>query len=311
MTNGHHRRMRGKGGSHLISNPEGAGEAALAIPAAEAGSLSQELTDELRLVFRRAQVSPDLMYAFTKTGLLVTEDNCDQLSAAQMREWKRTLRAYRRRADADSRAIELCYSLYHERGRSDLSQKRRFAASELGVSVLNALDEEVSSFAMEGAFLNAWITYAFRRIRVPTDEAERLRRKLGTEMTEILTLLEQVFDELPSPTRSPVLDKRMARIEASRTVQETWLGRPPASKEEAEWEVTPAFEHLQSAISFCNAAQVPDDEMEAMFLRFWLRTRVLNDHLPEVFFQTLDEHWDRVQSRVQLHVAKYFRPSIQ
>jgi hypothetical protein len=311
MTNGHHRRMRGKEGFRLIANPEGAGEAALAISAAKAAALSQELTDELRLVFRRAQVNPDLMYAFTKTGLLVTEDNCDRLSPAQMREWKGTLRAYRRRAGADSRAIELCYSLYHERGRSDLSVKRRFAASELGVAVLNALDEEVSSFAMEGAFLNAWLTYCFRRMRLPTGEAERLRRKLGSEMTEILALLEQNCDDLPSPTRSAAFDKRVARIEATRAAPETWLGRPPTSKGEAEWEVGPAFEHLQTAISFCNAAQVPNDVMEAMFFRFWFRTRVINDHMPEVFFQTLDEHWDQVHARVQSYMARYSGPTIQ
>ena len=311
MTNGHHRRMRGKERSHLVSTPQGAGEAAPPISAAEAAALSQGLTDELRLVFRRAQVSPGLMYAFTKTGLLVTEDNCDRHSPAQMSEWKRTLRAYRRRADSDSRAIELCYSLYHERGRSDLSEKRRFAASKLGVAVLNALDEEVSSFAMEGTFLNAWLTYCFRRLRVPTDEAERLRRTFGTEMKGILALLAQICDDLPSPTRSTAFDKRMARIEAARAAPETWLGRPPASKREAEWEVTPAFEHLQSALSFCNAAQVPDDAMEAMLFRFWLRTRVINDRMPEVFFQSLDENWDQVYARAQSYMARYSGPSIQ
>jgi hypothetical protein len=40
-------------GSLRISNPQGAAEAALAISAAEAAALSQELTDELRLVFHR------------------------------------------------------------------------------------------------------------------------------------------------------------------------------------------------------------------------------------------------------------------
>ena len=133
-----------------------------------------------------------------------------------------------------SRAIELCYSLHHERGRSDLSEKRRFAASEMGVAVLNALDEEVSSFAMEGAFLNAWLTYCFRRLRIPTDEAERLRRTFGTKMKEILALLKQICQDLPSLTQSIVFDKRMARIEAARVASETWLGRPPASKGEAE-----------------------------------------------------------------------------
>jgi hypothetical protein len=298
MTDRHYRRKHGKGRSDLVSNPD-------------AGALSQELTDELRLVFRRAQVNPDLIHAFTRTGTLVTEDNHDRLSPAQLREWKRTLGAYRRRAEADSRAIEMCYSLHHERGRSGLSEKRRFAASELGVAVLNALDEEVSSFAMEGAFLNAWLTYAFRRMRVPAGEAERLRRNFGTEMKEILGLLEHICDELPSPAWNTAFDKRMARIEAARATPETWLGRPPASKGEAEWEVTPAFEHLQSAIPFCNAAQVPDSVMEAMFFRFWLRTRVLNDRMPEVLFQTLDEHWDHVHARVQDFLARYSGPSIQ
>ena len=164
---------------------------------------------------------------------------------------------------------------------------------------------------MEGASLNAWLTYCFRRMRVPTDEAERLRRTFGTEMKEILALLELIYEDLPSPTRSTAFDKHMARIEAARSAPETWLGRPPASKGEAEWEVGPAFEHLQTAISYCNAAQVPDDMMEAVLLRFWLRTRVINDRMPEVFFQTLDEHWDQVHARAQSYMARYSGPSIQ
>lgn len=300
-----------KGFSPPVCHIDGKREFTPEISSAEATALTQELTDELRLLFRQANVSPDLVYAFAKTGWLVTEDNRDHFSPTQMREWKRTLGTYRRRAEADGRAIELCYSLHHEPGRSDLSKKRRFAACELGVAVLNALDEEVSCFAMEGAFLNAWLTYCFRRMRVPAADAERLRRKFGTETAEILGVLEQISDELPSPMQSPVLEKRMDRIEAARAAPETWLGRPPASKGEAEWEVAPAFEHLQSVISFCNAAHVPDEVMETMFLRFWLRTRVLNDGMPDLFFQTLDGHWDQVHARVQSFMMRYSGPAIQ
>lgn len=311
MAKRHQRRTRGKDQPYLVSSLERSGEAVRAVSAAEAEALTEELTDELRLVFRRADVSPDLIYAFTKTGKLVTEDNRDRLSPAELGEWKRTLGMYRRRVKADSRAIELCYSLHYERGRSDVSRKRRFVASELGVAILNALDEEISSFAMEGAFLNAWLTYAFRRMRASSDAAERLRRKFGTEMTEILNIFERINDELPTQTWNSALDRRLARIESARTAPESWLGRPPASKGEAEWEVTPAFEHLQSAISFCNAAQVPDDVMEAMFLRFWLRTRVLNDHMPEVFFQNLDERWGQVYTQVQTLLTRYSGPLVQ
>ena len=80
---------------------------------------------------------------------------------------------------------------------------------------------------------------------------------------------------------------------------ETWIGKPPATKGDAECEITPAFEYLLFAIEFCTAAQVPDAVMEAMFFRFWLRTLVLNDRLPEIFFQTLDPNWKLVHARVQ------------
>jgi hypothetical protein len=145
MTKPHQRRTRGKDQPYLVSSLERSGEASRAVSAAEAQALTEELTDELRLVFRRADVSPDLIYAFTKTGKLVAEDNRDRLSPAEMREWKRTLGAYRRRVEADSRAIELCYSLHHERRRSDISRKRRFAASELGVAVLYASNSALRS----------------------------------------------------------------------------------------------------------------------------------------------------------------------
>jgi len=51
--------------------------------------------------------------------------------------------------------------------------------------------------------------------------------------------------------------------------------------------------------------------METMFLRFWLRTRVLNEGMPDLFFQTLDGHWDQVHARVQSFMMRYSGPAIQ
>lgn len=220
-----------------------------AVPGSVGESLGQEFTDELRLVFRRASVGPDLMYAFSKTGRVVTDENRNLLSPAQHREWKRALREYRQRSEADSRAIDLCYSLHHESGRSDLSNKRRFAASELGLAVLNALEEEISSFAMEGVFLNAWLTLVFRRLHVFAEDAERLRQRFGAEMAEIRDLLEQIYDGLPSPSWSPSIEKRIARIEAARAVPETWLGKPPASREEAASSVLGSHPRSQRSVA--------------------------------------------------------------
>jgi len=281
------------------------------IPSPVAESLQRQFSEEMVALFRRANVSPALIYAFSKTGLVVTEENRDRLPPAEYREWKRALREYQRRLDADSKAVNLCYTLHHETGRSELSKKKRFAASELAVAVLNALDEGISSFAMEGVFLNAWLTLACRRNQVLADDREGLRQQLGAEVPEIRNLLNEIYDDLPSPSWSPAVEKRLARIEAARAVPETWLGKPPATKGDAEWEMTPAFEHLQFAIEFCNAAQVPEDVMEAMFFRFWLRTLVLNDRLPELFFQTLDRNWELVHAQVQSHMARYAAPRLQ
>jgi hypothetical protein len=281
------------------------------IPSPVAESLQRQFSEEMVALFRRANVSPALIYAFSKTGLVVTEENRDRLPPAEYREWKRALREYQRRLDADSKAVNLCYTLHHETGRSELSKKKRFAASELAVAVLNALDEGISSFAMEGVFLNAWLTLACRRNQVLADDREGLRQQLGAEVPEIRNLLNEIYDDLPSPSWSPAVEKRLARIEAARAVPETWLGKPPATKGDAEWEMTPAFEHLQFAIEFCNAAQVPEDVMEAMFFRFWLRTLVLNDRLPELFFQTLDRNWELVHAQVQSRMARYAGPRLQ
>jgi len=311
MTDRNGRRLGETRGPQLVQRASEVNASMARMSGALPGFLSHELTDELRLVFRRANVSPDLIYAFSKTGRIVTEENRIHLSAAQHREWKQALREYRQRAEADSRAVALCYDLHHESGHSDLSNKKRFVASELGVAVLNALEEEISSFAMEGVFLNAWLTLVFNRIRLLAEAAEMLRQQFGADMAEIRGLLNGIYDDLPNPSWSSAIERRIARIEAVRAVPESWLGKPPASREEAEWEMTPAFEHLESALSFCEAASIPQDVMESMFLRFWVRTRVLNDRLPELFFQVLDKNWKLVHARVQSHMARYSGPRLQ
>ncbi len=70
-----------------------------------------------------------------------------------------------------------------------------------------------------------------------------------------------------------------------------------------------AVEHLQNAIEFCK--DVNDDVMESMFFRTWFRTRVLNDHLPERFFQMIDANWSPVYERVQNHMARYAGSRLQ
>jgi hypothetical protein len=273
------------------------------MPAEVAESLRQEFTDELRSVFRRIHVSPDLIYAFSRTGRIVKEENRHLLTPEEHHNWKGALREYRRQAEADERAIDLCYTLLHESGRSEVAKSKRLAVSELGVATLDAHEEGISSFAMEGLFFNAWLFQAAKRLHILSEDGERLREKFGADVAELRGLLEEIHDDLPTPSRNPSIDKRIARIEAARTIPETWLGKAPASKEEAEWEMPLAAEHLQNAIQYCK--DVTDDVMESMLFRTWFRTCILNDHLPEPFFQTIDANWSLVYERVRNHMARY------
>jgi hypothetical protein len=252
-----------------------------------------------------------LIHAFVKTGRIISEDNKQLFSHDDLMEWKRAVREYRARLDADLKAVDLCFRLLHPSGRSETARQKRFASSELCVAVLNALKEGISSFAMEGVFFNAWLSAVCRRIHVPADERERLREHFGAELSELQQVLEQSYDRLPMPSWSDSAVKAIARIESARSVPDTWLGTPPGSLHEARWEMRPSIEHLSYALNICAAPDMPEDLMEAMCLRSWARMRVLNERTDERFFQTLDQHRDKVHAGVQSHMARYSGPPLQ
>ena len=48
------------------------------------------------LVLREANVRPEIIYAYQKTGRLVTEENSQLLSAEELAEWDAAVDEYRR-----------------------------------------------------------------------------------------------------------------------------------------------------------------------------------------------------------------------
>ncbi|HEY4047074.1 MAG TPA: hypothetical protein VGM27_09420 [Acidobacteriaceae bacterium] len=63
---------------------------------------------EIARRLREDRVSPDFIYAFERTGHIVTEENRDLWTAKARREWNGALRDYRRRVE--SRAIDFCFT---------------------------------------------------------------------------------------------------------------------------------------------------------------------------------------------------------
>lgn len=68
------------------------------------GPISEEEVDEaMLLVLREAKVRPEIIYAYQKTGRLVTEENAQHLSEEELAEWNAAVDEYRRQARARRR----------------------------------------------------------------------------------------------------------------------------------------------------------------------------------------------------------------
>ena len=307
--------MRKLSGERNLVNSNASREAKLSVSASfdatESVSIGESLDDvarkEIAKRLREERASPDFIYAFERTGNLVTDENRDFWTAKTLREWTRALGEYRRRVEGDSKAIDLCFTLHHETGRTDSAKKKRFAASEFAIAVLCAHDQGLSSFAVEELFSEAWLDYLLRHRRVPdtTPDPTDHQRFARIDIGAIPMLLYEICESLPDRAWSTSIEKRIARIEAARAEPNSWLGKSPDLLDEEEPEEILTIDDLQNAISHCELEGVTPDLIESMLLRSWIRMLVVNVHAEERFFQILDKNWDEVHARVQVHMARY------
>ena len=275
--------------------------------AAEIESADPGARRRIARTLRRDGVSPDFIYAFEKTGNLVNEDNRDFWTGKTLREWDRALRQYRRQVEADSRTIDLCFTLHHEGTRNEAARKKHFAASEFAIAALCAHDQGLSSFTVEGLFREAWLDYLLRLRRAagsepdPTDHG----RFENIDAVAISRLLDAIYEDLPQRKLSVALEKRIARIQSLRNQPDTWLGRSPDPGAEEEPEEILTIDDLQNALAHCEHEGVSPDLIESMLLRSWVRMWTMNTRREEQFFQVLDENWSQVHARVQVFMAQH------
>jgi hypothetical protein len=262
---------------------------------------------EIARRLRQERVSPDSIYAFEKSGLMITEENRDLWTAESLRRWNHVLHEFRRGMEADSRAINLCFTLHHESARSELAKRKRFAASEFAIAVLCAHDHGLSSFAVENLFRESWLDYLLRHVLAPKTDRDAVDPPhfVAVDIDALRDLLSKIYDELSDCGWSSRIEARIKKIEAARAQPETWLGRSPDRLGEEETEEIFTIDHLQNAITHCKLEGVPQDVIQSMLLRSWVRMRVLNERTEERFFQVLDKHWDEVHARMQVHMAQH------
>jgi hypothetical protein len=217
----------------------------------------------------------------------------------------------------EGRIIDLYFRLHHESGRSAIGRQRRFAASEFGIAVLSAHEQGISSFAVEQIFLESWLDVVVRRNRAedsewdPTDH----HRFDYVDRASVRNVLNQVRDDLleqrlPVST-SAAVEKLIAKIEAARATDGSWFGKPPAPGQEGEREMAVVVDEVQHGIFRSEQEGVPEDVIESILLRSWIRMLVFNEHEDERVFHILDKYWEQVHATFQIRMAGYSGLRIQ
>ena len=257
-------------------------------------------------MLREEDASLEFIYAFEKTGYLVMSQTRDEWNAAQLKEWDGWVREYRRRVAMEGRLINLCFTLGHERGHPELSKQRRLAASEFGIAVLSAHEREISSFAVEQIFREAWLDAVVRRPPGSEwDPTDHLRFD-HLDIAPMRNLLNQVHERLMKDNLNvslpAMIEKRIEQIQSACATADTWFGRPPTPAKEGDSQRLFVVEEVHHAISHCEQSGVTQDVIESMLLRSWVRMLVFNEQRDELFFHILDQHWSEVHAAFQLYM---------
>ncbi len=251
----------------------------------------------------------DFIYAFEKTRYLVLSGCRDEWNDPQLKQWDGYLREYRRRVAMEGRTIELCFKLNHEAGHSELSEQRRLAASEFGIAVDSAHERGISSFAVEQILREVWLDAVVKRPSGTEWDPTDHHRFDHIDMAPIRNLFNQVHDGLIQCARSvsigSLITKRIEKIKAARATADTWFGRAPAPGQEGDREKLFVLEEIHHAVSQSEQRGVPQDVVESMLLRSWVRMLVFNEHEDEQFFQILDQHWNEVHAAFQLQMTSH------
>jgi hypothetical protein len=261
--------------------------------------------------FREERAPADFIYAFEKTGNFVTRENRDEWSAQDLNEWDGLLQAYRRRVAMEGRIIDLCFRLRPESARSEISRHTRFAAAEFGgcCSFRSRTGDQLvcSGTDLSGSLLDSVLrkSGASDREWDPTDH----HRFDHLDMASVRGLWKQSLSYFADTSRSLVfraaIEKRIAKIGTARATPDTWFGRLPAPGQDGDREKAVLVDEMLHAVRLCEEQGAPQDVIESMLLRSWIRMLFFNDREDERIFHLLDRYWSEVHATFQLHMAGY------
>lgn len=259
----------------------------------------------------------DFIYAFEKTGNLITAENRREWSRAELEEWNQLLRAYERKIVFESRIIDLAFLLPRGARHAELGKQKETAASEFTMAVWSAHEQGMSSFAVEQVFREVWLDMALKRSHAPDTEWNPTdhHRFDDVDLSPIRRLIEQLCGEEPRSGAGEGItaeeEKRIAKIVDARATDDAWFGKAPAPGQQDESHLDVFMEDVYHAIRKSEDAGVPLDVIESMLLRSWIRFLFFNERRDERSFHILDQQWDVLYAQVQLQMSRCSRVRVQ
>jgi hypothetical protein len=128
-------------------------------------------------------------------------------------------------------------------------------------------------------------------------------------MASVRGLWKQSLSYFADTSRSLVfraaIEKRIAKIGTARATPDTWFGRLPAPGQDGDREKAVLVDEMLHAVRLCEEQGAPQDVIESMLLRSWIRMLFFNDREDERIFHLLDRYWSEVHATFQLHMAGY------
>jgi hypothetical protein len=249
-----------------------------------------------------------VIYAFRKTQRLVTDENQKYLTTSEQEEWDAAICEYQMRIADESGSIDLCYSLPEAFQDESRSTDERSAADRMSRMACAAYKAGISTFPLEGTFLNAWLSLVSMRLGVSHGSSDAFRACLGTNMIEIQSILDKLVEDLDGRPEPDMLRDKITKIEEIRSLPDSWLGEVPDTRSDVREQTDRAFTQIQALLAECRHANIPVVAIERMLFRYWLRTWVINNDLPEAYFQKLDLHLGEVVVCIDLYMEKYAGP---
>jgi hypothetical protein len=265
---------------------------------------------KMLLELHAENAAPDFIYAFEETGNYILPDCRDEWNKAELAEWDGLRKAYARRFALEERILDLCFRLPRTLQRSVLGAQKGIAASEFGFAASTAHEVGISSFVVEQIFREVWLDAALRQSRPPDREWDPTdhHRFDHIDLDPIRDLLNSLSESNADASGRDELGlevrKRADKIAAARATKDIWFGKPTAPGHDIEAELVFVLDEVHHAVQNAEEEDVPQDVIESMLLRSWIRFLFLNEQRDERAFHLLDRSWDEVHARFQLAMAQ-------